>query len=98
MRAFTSLALCTLVVNWTLTLFALLAVLVNCWHRFAVLSRRIDLDDVLILMSFLIGTVLVSISTWAIIDEGQGKHQQDLPASQLEKAAKVNLAPTPRAD
>ncbi|KAL1855900.1 hypothetical protein Daus18300_010879 [Diaporthe australafricana] len=91
MGTHTSLAVCTLAVNWTLTLLAFLAVIYNCWHKFACLSMRIGPDDILIVLSFVIGTVLVSLSTWTILDEGQGEHQQDVSANQLEKAAKSLL-------
>lgn len=93
MPEYTSLALCTLVVNWTLTLLAFLAVLAICWFRptcWAFITRP---DDTLVLLAFLISTVLVSLTTWAIVDEGQAKHQKDVSASQLEIAAKVCLSP-----
>lgn len=89
MQEYTSLALCTLAVNWTLTLLAFLAVLAICWFRFTFLGTIIRPDDILILAAFLISTILVSLSTWAIVDEGQGSHQKDVSASQLETAAKV---------
>ncbi|KAG6354447.1 hypothetical protein INS49_004464 [Diaporthe citri] len=91
MHEFTSLALCTLSVNWTLTFLAFLAVLAICWSRFSFLVIITRPDDILVLVAFLISTVLVSLSTWAIVDEGQGKHQQDVSASNLETAAKSLL-------
>lgn len=95
MHEYTSLALCTLVVNWSLTFLAFLAVLAICWFRptFTALTKKPD--DTLVLLAFLISTVLVSLTTWAIVDEGQGKHQEDVPASRLETAAKVCLSPIP---
>lgn len=95
MHEYTSLALCTLVVNWTLTFLTFLAILAFSWFRFIFSNIRTRPDDILILVAFLISTVLVSLSTWAIVDEGQGKHQQDVPASRLETAAKVCLLSIP---
>ncbi|KAI7778024.1 hypothetical protein LA080_002661 [Diaporthe eres] len=91
MHEFTSLAVCTLSVNWTLTFLAFLAVLAICWSRFYFLVIITRPDDILVLVAFLISAVLVSLSTWAIVDEGQGKHQQDVSASHLEIAAKSIL-------
>lgn len=92
MRALTSLALCTLVVNWTLTLLTFLAVSTIYSHRLIGLSMPVRPDDILILVSFIVGTALVSLSTWTILDEGQGEHQQNVPGSQLERAAKASQA------
>lgn len=92
MRQYTSLAICTLVVNWTLTLLAFISVISIFSHRLLGRSTRVGADDILILVSFLVGTILVSLSTWTILEEGQGEHQQKVSASQLERAAKVSLA------
>lgn len=91
MRTYTSLAICTLVVNWTLTLLAFLSLVVI----FAYQQRRshFGLDNTLVLISFVFGTILVALSTWAIVDEGQGQHQQRITDSQLSKAAKVRATP-----
>lgn len=95
MHEHTSLAICTLVVNWTLTLLALLIVLAVCCFKITSRCQKIRLDEILVLVAFIISLVLVSLSTWAIVDEGQGKHQQDVSTSHLEIAAKVCPAPAP---
>lgn len=95
MRVFTSLALCTLIVNWTLTLLAFFAVIVVYWHRHRLASRgqlRVRTDDILLTVSFSVGVVLVSLSTWGILDEGQAEHQYNVSDSHLERAAKVSLS------
>ncbi|KAG8164457.1 hypothetical protein KVR01_006375 [Diaporthe batatas] len=93
MRIYTSLALCTLVVNWTLTLIASIAVVVVYCHRLPAggLFVSVRPDDILLLISFIIGLVLVSLSTWGILDEGQAEHQQNVSDSHLERAAKSLL-------
>lgn len=95
MRTLTSLALCTLVVNWTLTLLALVAVAVMYWHRLVGMSKPVRPDDVLVLASFVVGAVLVSLSTWNILDEGQAEHQENVSESQLGRAAKVSHCELP---
>ncbi|KAK2606577.1 hypothetical protein N8I77_005317 [Diaporthe amygdali] len=77
--------------NWTLTVFAFLAVVIIHCRKFSGMSVPIRADDILILVSFIVGIGLVSLSTWAILDEGQGEHQQSVPESQLERAAKSIL-------
>ncbi|POS71948.1 integral membrane protein [Diaporthe helianthi] len=91
MHDFTSIAVCTLAVNWSLTVLAFLAIIAICWVGLILPSARPSLDDVLVIMAFLISMVLVSLSTWAIVDEGLGRHQQDVSASHLEIAAKSVL-------
>lgn len=90
MRALTSLALSTLVVNWTLTVLAFIAVAAMYCHRLVGLSMAVRPDDILILVSLFVGVVLVSLSTWTILDEGQAEHQENVSGSQLELAAKVS--------
>lgn len=89
MHEYTSLAVCTLAVNWSLTLLAFLAIVAICWVGLILPSTRPSLDDILAIAAFLISIVLVSLSTWAIVGEGLGEHQRDVSASHLELAAKV---------
>lgn len=63
--------------------------------RFVELSLSVRPDDVLILVSLVVGVVLVSLSTWTILDEGQAEHQENVTQSQLEMAAKVSPGPFP---
>lgn len=86
MGSYTTLAICTLVVNWALTLLAFISIVLQ--HTFRP-SPGIHLDDVLICIAFTLGIAIVSLSTWAIVDESQGQHQQDVSESQLARAAKV---------
>ena len=95
MRAYTSLALCTLAVNWTLTILASIAVAVMYCLRFVEPSFSVRPDDALVLVSLVVGVVLVSLSTWAVLDEGQAEHQEAVSGSQLEMAAKVSPGPFP---
>lgn len=90
MRVYNSLALCTLVVNWTLTVIALIAMMAMHCHRWRASSIPVRPEDILLLVSFVMGMVLVSLSTWAILDEGQAEHQDSISKSQLEHAAKVS--------
>lgn len=87
-RSYTSLAICTLVVNWTLTILALFSMFViHIFKKRRGMEYRVD--DALVCAAFVVGLVFVMLSTWAIIDEGQGEHQQNVSESQLTRAAKV---------
>ncbi|PSR98942.1 integral membrane protein [Coniella lustricola] len=87
MHKFTSLAIVTLTVNWTLTFLAFISVVITYIFR----RKGGMLEEVLTYSAFLIGTILVAISSWAIVDEGQGAHQWNLSQSQVAKAAKSLL-------
>lgn len=88
MHGYSSLAVCTLVVNWTLTLLAFISIAATCATR-KTRGAKAGLDDILICIALAVGTILVALSTWAIVAEGQAEHQQDLSESQLARAAKV---------
>lgn len=51
---------------------------------------RLYIEDVLVPLSFLLAAVLIALSTWAIVSEGQGLHQDDISVSQLNRVAKVS--------
>lgn len=92
MQNYTTLAICTLVVNWTLSLLAFISVVSTRAFRPAQ-GNFLPIEEALIYMALVLGVILVSLSTWAIVDEGEGQHQQDILGSQLERAAKVNGCP-----
>ncbi|KID78792.1 integral membrane protein, partial [Metarhizium brunneum ARSEF 3297] len=86
MSGYTPLAKCTLGISWALTSlgFASTALPVLVLGEFKT-------DDGLVAASFLLSAALVSLSTWAIVDEGQGSHETDMSATQLEHMAKSLL-------
>lgn len=49
-----------------------------------------SVGDVCVWAAFVVGIVLVAQTTWAIIDEGSGKHQSDIEQQSLAAIAKVN--------
>ena len=90
MPQYTGLAVGTLVTSWTLFFLALFAVGTIFWKPTSSRSTR-TCDDILVLIAFILSTGLIVISTWAIVDEGQGRHQDDVSPTQLELMAKVDL-------
>jgi hypothetical protein len=53
-------------------------------------KSRPGVGDVCVWVAFVVGIVLVAQTTWAIVDEGSGKHQFDIAQQNLAAVAKVN--------
>lgn len=88
MPEYTSLAKWTLIVSWTLTALGFLSTSLN-----VLCARKVGVDVALVVASLVLATVLIALSTWAIVDEGQGMHDQDVSSSQLVHLAKVSFRP-----
>ena len=87
MKLATELARQTIIWSWICTGFAFLMTSLNISAR--ILRKVVGADDILIAIALVIGIVLVCQTTWAIVDEGQAEHQEDLSSSQVTLAAKV---------
>jgi hypothetical protein len=80
----------TIIVSWVATSLAFASLGVTTGSN--VLSgRSFALADWLIYIAFLIGVLLVAQNTWAIINEGQASHQNDLTNSRTDVLARVCL-------
>ena len=90
MKTSTKLATYTLASSWAATAAAAMVLVtmitVRRMQEFSLMSH-----DVLIILAWLLGVGLIAQTTWAIINEGQGEHQQDLQMSQVQAAAKVGV-------
>lgn len=91
MSGYTSLAKCTLGISWALTSLGFASTTLP-----VLVLGEFKTDDGLVATSFLLSAALVSLSTWAIVDEGQGSHETDMSATQLEHMAKVRMTMQPR--
>ena len=85
----TKLAYHTLVWSWTVTGLAAIAVIFQTVVGYK--HRALGHNDSLNILACLVGIALVILSTWAIVDEGQAEHQQNLSSSQVALAAKVSI-------
>lgn len=85
----TSVGRSTIIAGWTLTTLALLLMLIQIWTRLKV-DIRISAEDYLVCISLLISLGSMSLTTWAVIVQGQGQHMVDESHSQFEMAAKVH--------
>ena len=78
----------TIICSWTFTLTAMLGMFCQLYYR--KLKRvSLGLEDYILLLAFLITIILVVQTTWAIVDEGQGKHIEAETQSQFTKVAHV---------
>ncbi|KAI3317552.1 hypothetical protein HD806DRAFT_514370 [Xylariaceae sp. AK1471] len=81
----------TIIIGWVLTTLALLSVLVYIWSRRVTGTLLYCLEDILLYISFLLSLALMSLTTWAVVVEGQGQHQPAESRSNLELIAKSLL-------
>ena len=81
----------TIVCSWTFTALATLGVCAQLSEIRHHGLGYVKLDDYLIIISFMIALILVSQTTWAILDEGQGKHAEGKSRTQLAMIAKVYM-------
>ena len=51
----------------------------------------LEADDYILIVAYVITVILVGQITWAIVDDGQGKHIADVPRTQLALIANVCL-------
>ncbi|KAF2646367.1 hypothetical protein P280DRAFT_9495 [Massarina eburnea CBS 473.64] len=95
MANLTPLGRTTIVVSWLVTTLAFISlvfctVVFLCAGRFGYSTRFswISTSDGLNYAAFVVGVVLVSQNTFAILVEGQANHQNDLASRQADKLAK----------
>ncbi|TRX97641.1 hypothetical protein FHL15_001396 [Xylaria flabelliformis] len=81
----------TIILGWVLTALALLSLILYIWSRGVDRTPPHHLDDILLYLSFLLSLALMSVTTWAVVVEGQGRHQSDESRSQFELVAKSLL-------
>lgn len=86
--AYSDIARTTLICSWLFTGLATISItiqILSIHHR-----RMIGIDDYLLFTAYLISVLLVAQTTWAVVDEGQGEHEDDVSNhSQFGIVAKV---------
>jgi glucan phosphoethanolaminetransferase (alkaline phosphatase superfamily) len=88
MSSLTSLAKTTIIVSWLLVGLAFISTIAQLiWLR--VSRRRFSVVDFCLCVALVIGSALVSQTTWAMVDEGAGKHQYDIKKGNVAAVAKV---------
>ncbi|KAF2682210.1 hypothetical protein K458DRAFT_488890 [Lentithecium fluviatile CBS 122367] len=79
----------TIIVSWAATSLALVLLVISTATIIRVIRRKLGLPDYLNFAAFLIGVLLVTQNTQAIVNEGQAKHQGDLLGSRIDTLAKL---------
>ena len=88
MVVLTPLAKSTIVLSWLFVGLACAStVTMLIWSYMRRIKFRIS--DGCVCAAFVVGILLISLTTWAMVDEGGAKHQQDLSQHQLALVAKV---------
>lgn len=82
-----NIAIITLVSGWICTAFALLCVFLLVWSRR--IGRGLKSHDYLLFVASAITVALTAHTSWAIIDEGLGRRQNDATATQRAALIKV---------
>ncbi|KAI1110700.1 hypothetical protein F5Y14DRAFT_428075 [Nemania sp. NC0429] len=88
----TSIGQLTIILGWVLTALALLSVILYMWSKTVRDMSVIEsFDDILLYLSFILALALMCLTTWAVLVEGQGRHQSAESRSQIERIAKSLL-------
>ena len=85
---YSNIAIITIVLSWTFTLLAFLSLLLLFYARHT-LAIILGADDIVLIVAFVLIVLLVSQTTWAIVDEGQGRHITDVSTKQISLVARV---------
>jgi hypothetical protein len=88
MGSLTSLAKNTIIVSWLLVGLACMSTISQLvWLRKT--RKKFSLVDGCLCTALFIGISLVAQTTWAIVDEGAGRHQLDMEMGNVAAIAKV---------
>jgi hypothetical protein len=93
MSSLTSLAKATIIVSWLSVGLACISTIAQLiW--LSVSRRKFSVVDSCLCAALVIGIALVSQTTWAMFDEGAGRHQYDIKKGNVAAIAKVIDLPT----
>ena len=84
-------ALITIVCGWTFLGVALLSVSLLIWAR-RITKIHLGLDDYLTFVALAITIALVAQTTWAIVCEGQDKHEAEVSNSKFDLVIRVGAS------
>ena len=80
----------TLICGWLFGVLTLVCICLVMWVR---MHHGLKLDDCMLVAATIISFALLSQTTWAIVDEGQGQHVENESQNQVQIVVKV-LFPT----
>ena len=84
-----NIALITIICGWIFSILALLSGSLMLWVR--VKQRNLGIDDCLTALALATNTAIIVQITWAIVDEGQDKHEAEVPRTAFAMVVRVDL-------
>ena len=85
-----NIALITIICGWIFTTIALLVVSLMLWARVKA-TRELGIDDYLTTLALAINTAIMMQITYAIVDEGQDKHEAEVPRTKFALIVRVDF-------
>lgn len=83
--------LITIICGWVLAAFAMLAVTIEIRDKIVKIST-IGVNGLCLILATTISIVLTIVTTWAVLDEGQGEHMEEENAMEIALVAKVSCS------
>ena len=85
-----NIALITIICGWIFSIIALLIVSLMLWVRVKSM-RNVGIDDYLTTLALAINTAIMVQITCAIVDEGQDKHEAEVPRTKFALVVRVDV-------
>jgi hypothetical protein len=89
MAQLTSLARTTIIVSWLMVGLAFFSTTMHSICLLRIRKNKPSVSDICVWVALFFGIILVAQTTWAIADEGSGKHQWDILQQNVLVVAKV---------
>jgi heme/copper-type cytochrome/quinol oxidase subunit 4 len=89
MTSLTRLAKTSIILNWLVVGLACSSTIVHLIWLLRIRKSRPRVADICVWLALFFGIVLVAQTTWAIVDEGSGRHQWDVSQQNMAAIAKV---------
>lgn len=81
----------TIAGGWVVQSATIACLAATVWFRIA-RKPPLEIEDCLLLCSWLMTTAILSLSTWAVIEAGAGAHVSVVPKSRLALIGRVSMA------
>jgi hypothetical protein len=89
MEPLTPLARISIILSWVLVGLACFSTSIQLVWLFWIKRSRLHVADGCVCAALVVGIVLVAQMTWAIVDEGSGRHQAEVLQEDVAALAKV---------
>ncbi|KAH5527066.1 hypothetical protein HBI39_234960 [Parastagonospora nodorum] len=91
MAQLTSLAITTIITSWLVVGLAFLSTIMHLVWLLRIKKGKPDASDICVWLALLFGIILVAQTTWAVVDEGSGRHQWDISQQNVFAVAKARV-------